>query len=257
MSNPFLIVNHHRSGSNFMCRVIKTNKEIRCLNEPLSLHMNFFKEHDLESMNDKQMSRTMNKTERCYLENLREYLLSTPTISGLKETCLFGKMNWITEYISGINVIHIVRNPFAVINSCLKNDIWLQWKYDEMINKYFDKKNSIIQNPLELCVQSWKIRYELFKKEMENKEYLQMRLEDVIFAPEENLGKIMMYIGSDVNNEQIELIKHSYESERGKSYSIYRNKSTILDGWKNNLRGDQIEYIENELHEELQELGYV
>lgn len=42
MSKPFVIVNHHRSGSNFLCRLLKANKDVRCLNEPLSQHMGVF-----------------------------------------------------------------------------------------------------------------------------------------------------------------------------------------------------------------------
>lgn len=256
MSKPFLIINHHRSGSNFLCRVIKENKKVRCLNEPLSMHMDFFKKHDLEIMDKARLVSKLDVNESAYLQRLKIYLDETPTITGFKETGLFGKMDWVFQYFEGIKIIYLVRNPLAVVNSCLRDDMWKQWNYEVVINNYCNSSN-IITSPFELCVKSWKIRYNLFETEMRKKDYLVVRLEDLVFEPKSTLYKVMNYIGSDVTKQQVELINNSYLSERGKNYSIYRNKEKILNDWKRTLGEEQIEYIKRELSFEMQKLGYI
>ena len=47
MNKPFLILSHHRSGSDFMCNLLCENSKIECLNEPLSMHTDFFKKKDI------------------------------------------------------------------------------------------------------------------------------------------------------------------------------------------------------------------
>src|SRR3954468_20497935 len=44
---PFLVMAHHRSGSNFLNDVLQSCAGIECLNEPLSMHTRFFRDHDL------------------------------------------------------------------------------------------------------------------------------------------------------------------------------------------------------------------
>ena len=44
---PFFVMAHHRSGSNFLNDLLQQHSGIECLNEPLSMHTRFFREHDL------------------------------------------------------------------------------------------------------------------------------------------------------------------------------------------------------------------
>ena len=48
MSLPFLILGHHRSGSNFLADLLQANERIECLSEPLSMHTDF-RRFDLET----------------------------------------------------------------------------------------------------------------------------------------------------------------------------------------------------------------
>ena len=44
---PFLVLAHHRSGSNFLNDLLQAHPCIECLNEPLSMHTRFFRDCDL------------------------------------------------------------------------------------------------------------------------------------------------------------------------------------------------------------------
>ena len=45
---PFLLMAHHRSGSNFLNDLLQSHPRIECLNEPLSMHTRYFRARDLE-----------------------------------------------------------------------------------------------------------------------------------------------------------------------------------------------------------------
>jgi len=45
---PFLLLAHHRSGSNLLNDLLQAHPCIECLNEPFSMHTPFFREHDLQ-----------------------------------------------------------------------------------------------------------------------------------------------------------------------------------------------------------------
>lgn len=258
MGKPFLIINHHRSGSNFLCRLIKSNKELRCLNEPLSQHMNVFEEYDLISFDNGYSNEVLTVKEKLFLKNLKKYMYESPNIVGFKDTCLYGKMNWVLDEFKGIKVIHLVRNPIAVINSCLRNDMWRQWNYEEVINRY-RKKNGLtsISSPLDLCIESWKIRNKLYFEEMQNKEALTIKLESLVLNTEKTLQQLMDYLEAEVSDNQIKMINECYKQKKGKEYSVYRRKEDVISDWKKCLNEEQVKKIKEQLSDEMCRYGYV
>ena len=257
MSKPFVIVNHHRSGSNFLCRLLKANKDVRCLNEPLSQHMGVFEEYDLVVFNNENIDEFLRGNEKHFLEQMKEYICESPNVSGFKDTCLYGKMNWMLEEFEGIKVIHLVRNPLAVINSCLRNNMWKHWNYEYVINRYRQNNGlNVINDPFELCLESWKIRSQLYAKEMSEKKAFEIRLEDLTMDPYGELKKLMNYLELDVSPEQIRILNECYKQKKGKEYSIYRKKEDVLTDWKKYLNNNQIEIVKEKLSKEINNYGY-
>ena len=248
MSKPFVIVNHHRSGSNFLCRLLKANKDVRCLNEPLSQHMGVFEEYDLVEFNNENIDEFLRGNEKHFLEQMKEYICESPNVSGFKDTCLYGKMNWMLEEFEGIKVIHLVRNPLAVVNSCLRNNMWKHWNYEYVINRYRQNNGlNVINDPFELCLESWKIRSQLYAKEMSEKKAFEIRLEDLTMDPYGELKKLMNYLELDVSPEQIRILNECYKQKKGKEYSIYRKKEDVLTDWKKYLNNKDMDVAVKEL----------
>lgn len=143
-------------------------------------------------------------------------------------------MNWMLEEFEGIKVIHLVRNPLAVVNSCLRNNMWKHWNYEYVINRYRQNNGlNVINDPFELCLESWKIRSQLYAKEMSEKKAFEIRLEDLTMDPYGELKKLMNYLELDVSPEQIRILNECYKQKKGKEYSIYRKKEDVLTDWKN------------------------
>ena len=137
--------------------------------------MGVFEEYDLVEFNNENIDEFLRENEKHFLEQMKEYICESPNVSGFKDTCLYGKMNWMLEEFEGIKVIHLVRNPLAVVNSCLRNNMWKHWNYEYVINRYRQNNGlNVINDPFELCLESWKIRSQLYAKEMSEKKHLRL-----------------------------------------------------------------------------------
>src|SRR5687767_880319 len=78
---PFFVMAHHRSGSNFLNDLLQKHSCIECLNEPLSMHTRFFREHDLapwyaDEFDPESLHPSLADQAplRAYLLELRQYL---------------------------------------------------------------------------------------------------------------------------------------------------------------------------------------
>ena len=98
---PFFVMAHHRSGSNFLNDLLQSHPQVECINEPLSMHTHFFREHDLNfwsagDFDDDTLHPSLAAQEplRAFLHDFRHYLgRSDPSrVIGFKDTVLFGKL---------------------------------------------------------------------------------------------------------------------------------------------------------------------
>src|SRR5690349_192263 len=129
---PFLIMAHHRSGSNFLNDLLQTNAGIECLNEPLSMHTRLFRENDLTRWDAEDFDpQTLHPglaeqpAVRTYLLDLRQYLMQSRRgrILGFKDTCLFGKLGWLSSFLPGLKVIFLRRDERAIVSSVLRSKL--------------------------------------------------------------------------------------------------------------------------------------
>jgi hypothetical protein len=122
----YLILGHHRSGTNFVSELIQKNPHVACLSEPLSMHTYFFRENDLvpwdaESYDQAILHPDLYAFPKVILplQELRKWLMHSPDgrFRGFKETLLFEKLPWVREFLPGLRVINLVRDPRAIVSS--------------------------------------------------------------------------------------------------------------------------------------------
>lgn len=272
MSNTFLLLSHHRSGSNFLCNLLCTNKNVECINEPLSMHTSFFYEKDLipwtnEEYNEEYLHKSLKSYPKLikYLKDLREYMIedsnSTRAI-GFKETLLFEKLLWFKEFFPEIKIIYLVRDPRAVVNSVMRNDMYKIWNYDRTVKRYLNEYNSELNltntNAFNLAVLSWKIRDNLFNKYKNMFEYRIVRLEDIVNNPKEETNKLMSFLNMELSDEQTDFLSKVYVNDKkGKAFSVFTSKERILNDWKGKMSNDDEEYIKRILHTEMENYRYL
>ena len=120
--------------------------------------------------------------------------------------CNFGK-NSFTNFKNTFGVIQIVRDPRNVITSILnffskKN--YLEAKefiFDEKkiigINLALKKQENVTNNQIITLISSWKTHYNSWKTF--NKNYLLIKYENLISDPENEFGKIRLYLKKNLN----------------------------------------------------------
>ena len=120
--------------------------------------------------------------------------------------CNFGK-NSFTNFKNTFGVIQIVRDPRNVITSILnffskKN--YLEAKefiFDEKkiigINLALRKQENVTNNQIITLISSWKTHYNSWKTF--NKNYLLIKYENLISDPENEFGKIRLYLKKNLN----------------------------------------------------------
>lgn len=273
ISNHFMVLSHHRSGSNFLCNLLCANKGVVCLNEPLSMHTNFFKQNDLVVWNNAEYNEEFLHDSLKgkgllieYLKELRDYMMTDTSdkIVGFKETMLFEKLTWLKEFLPDVKIIYLVRDPRAVVNSTMRNNMYKIWDYETIIPRYIDKHLSNenleidVSSPFNLGVWSWKIRHNLFLNNQSMFDSIIIRLEDIVNNSFESANKIMQFIGGELSKEQEEFLVKVYgNSKKGKQFSVFTTKDRVLNDWKSEVSKENERYLINTLRKEMEELGYI
>lgn len=270
MGNSFLLLSHHRSGSNFLCNLLCSNENVVCINEPLSMHTSFFYEKDLipwtvEEYDDEFLHASLKSYPKLieYLRELKAYIVEESNGNralGFKETLLFEKLPWFKKFIPEIKIIYLVRDPRAVVNSVMRNDMYKIWNYDTTVRKYLNKYNLElnVSTPFELAVWSWKIRDGLFHKYKNLFEYRIVKLEDIVNNPEEKANELMSFLNMKLSDSQIEFLSKVYvDDKKGKAFSVFTSKERVLNDWRGKVSNDEEAYIKRILHNEMAEYGYL
>lgn len=273
INTHFIVLSHHRSGSNFLCNLLCANKGVVCLNEPLSMHTNFFKQNDLmpwkkEEFNEEFLHFSLkgNGLLIDYLKELRDYMSneSTDKAIGFKETMLFEKLTWLKEFMPNVKIIYLVRDPRAVVNSVMRNDMYKIWDYEMILPRYIDNYLSNIKaevdfsSPFNLAVWSWKIRHNLFLQNQNLFDSMIIRLEDVVNKPLSSAKQIMNFLGGKITKEQEEFLSKVYgDTKKGKQFSVFTTKDRVLNDWKSGVSKENEIYIIQTLRREMEELGYI
>jgi hypothetical protein len=265
---PFLLLAHHRSGSNFLHDVLQSHPCIECINEPLSMHTHFFRQCDLVSWSAGEyradclhIALAKQDELRAYLRQLRGYLLQSDSarIIGFKETALFGKLAWWKEFMPSTKVVWLVRDPRAVVSSLLRSGLLDFWRYCDMVPRAF-KENfphycSHLQvqcrdqslRDAEIAAMSVAVRHVMAQQTLALFAHHVVRLDEAMSRPQEFLRDLNAFLGLQPHEDQTAFLKRRRSVSRGGLFSSYRSPDDVETGWRRHLTSSQLEVIENVL----------
>ena len=146
-----------------------------------------------------------------------------------------------------VKVVHLVRDPRAVVNSRVN----LKWMKDHLHPSFSDNVrricNPILQN----------IRFGLlFPPPWLKNRFLIIRYEDLVENTVNITRELYRFAGFDWSASIDKWIsKQAYNSKQGTEYSVFRNATAAIHGWKNAPK-PFIKAVEDECRDLMDFLGY-
>lgn len=263
---PFLVLAHHRSGSNFFTDLLQAHPQLECINEPLSMHTGFFRECDLvqwrhEDFDTAWLHRSLVPHEalRRFLLSLRQLLQhsSAQRVIGFKETGLFGKLEWWNCFMPGMKLIWLRRDPHAVVSSVLHSGLIPLWKYEELVSPVFaqlcphyrscvDPFDAPVR-AAELTAMSIAVRDVLAQRSVNLFDHLVVSLEELSRQPEPLLQALAGFLGVDVRDEPARFLRARQGGSRGGTFSSFRARDDVESAWRERLSHRQVDAIDRVL----------
>lgn len=260
---PFLVMAHHRSGSNFLNDVLQSCAGIECLNEPLSMHTRFFREHDLVPWGAGDHDPALlhaslrdDETVRSFLLELKDYLGQSRRgrVIGFKDTCLFGKLGWLKAFLPELRVIFLRRDPRAIVSSVLRSKLTTLWSYSELVTGAFMRevpgyvsrvaRADAAMRTTEVVAMSVALRYELARRCLHHFEHLSVELADISREPARVVGELVSFLGAEAAGDAAAFIQTRQAETRGGLFSSYRSLDDVENGWREHLGEAQLALID-------------
>jgi hypothetical protein len=263
---PFLLMAHHRSGSNFLHDLLQSHPQIECINEPFSMHTRFFRQCDLVRWSEADhdpvflhVALTKHAGLRAYLSEMRQYLLQSTQghVVGFKETALFGKLEWLKEFLPTLKIVFLTRDPRAVVSSVLRSGLLDFWCYRDLVPRAFHEiyphyesrsdPDDAATREAEIAAMSVATRYELARRSVHLFEHRQVLLEDVMRDPASCLQSMTSFLGVEPHPDQASFLRQRHLVSRGGAFSSFRAPDEVQTTWRRHLNTRQLEVIENVL----------
>ena len=260
---PFLVMAHHRSGSNFLNDVLQSCAGIECLNEPLSMHTRFFREHDLVPWgaddHDPELlhaSLQGDETVRDFLLELKAYLAQSRRgrVIGFKDTCLFGKLGWLKAFLPELRVIFLRRDPRAIVSSVLRSKLTTLWSYSELVSGAFMRefpgyesrvtRSDAALRTTEVVAMSVALRYELARRCLHHFTHVSLELADISRDPARVVAGLVAFLGAEAAGDAAAFIQLRQAETRGGLFSSYRSLDDVENGWRDHLSEAQLALID-------------
>jgi len=263
---PFLVLAHHRSGSNFFTDLLQAHPQLECINEPLSMHTGFFRDCDLEPWTQDDFDARWLHRALMPHESLRRFLLalrqllqqsSTRRVVGFKETGLFGKLQWWNCFVPGMKLIWLRRDPRAVVSSVLRSGLIPLWKYEELVSPayallcpHYRSAVDPFDAPVraaELTAMSICVREVLVQRSLGLFDHCVIRLEELSRRPEPLLQDLAIFLGVDAHDEPVRFLRARQGGSRGGMFSSFRSLEDVESAWRERLSRPQVDAIEHVL----------
>ena len=257
---------HHRSGSNFLHDLLQSHPRIECINEPLSMHTRFFRQCDLVRWSEVDydpvflhVALARHDGLRAYLFDLRRYLLRSDVdrVMGFKETALFGKLEWLKEFLPSLKVLFLTRDPRAVVSSVLRSGLSEFWRYQDLVPRAFyeicphygrrgHESDPTIRDA-EIAAMSVVARYEIARRTVHLFEHKLVSLEEVMGDPAGCLESMTAFLGVEPHPDSFLFLRRRQGVSRGGAFSSFRAPEDVRTAWQRHLNAGQIEVIESVL----------
>jgi len=265
---PFLLLAHHRSGSNFLHDLLQSHPGIECVNEPLSMHTRFFRQCDLVPWSAAEfhpqhlhVALARHKALRAYLEEFRRYLFSGngARVLGFKETALFGKLDWLKEFMPSLKLVWLVRDPRAIVSSVLRSGLTAFWCYDDLVPKAFRdqwpryRSCSVDEDPAmrlaEVAAMSVAVRYALARRSLSQFDHFAVSLDHMLADPFSVLASLNEFLGLEPHPDQDAFLARRHAENRGGMFSSYRAPDVVRTGWRQHLGPQEMAAIDHVMAE--------
>lgn len=260
---PFLVMAHHRSGSNFVNDLLQSHPAIECLNEPLSMHTRFFRDCDLAHWSgadydprDLHPALARQEDLRDYLVELRQYLLRSThgRVMGFKETVLFGKLEWLKAYLPDLKIVFLTREPCAIVSSVLRSGLFEFWRYGELVPKTFHALYPHYESRVdaadastreaEIAAMSVAARHELARRSMHLFDHRVVPLETVMQEPASAVKSLTEFLGVAAHPDPESFLMRRQAMSRGGTFSSFRAADDVQATWRRHLSARQVEAIQ-------------
>lgn len=227
--------------THFVRTYIAGNNDIRKLKKKI-INDKYLKRLDLDL---KKLVANSSSLENFYKSLLMEYMRKeNKMIVGDKDPKNIEYLKLIHSMFPKTSLIHIFRDPRAVISSRKK----AKWS----------KNRNIMQHMLAYKAQllyCMKIGRKLFSN------YYEIRYEDLVLNPSEELKKLCTHIGVDFDENMLEFYKNSHKVAEGEETLWKENifnpiMKQNIHKWEKNLTKKEINLINVCLSNEIELLGY-
>ena len=165
----------------------------------------------------------------------------------------WSRIGFFSKIFPEAKFIHIVRDGRAVANSWLQMPWWNgyrgpeNWLWGNLPQHYLDEWNASNKSFIRLAAINWKLlmeSYECSSLSLPNTRYLQLRYEDFLENPHEQLKHLMDFAGLAWSGK----------------FGAHLNKQPLNSNRKNaylyDLSSDQLAELELSLHDKLVKYGY-
>ena len=263
---PFLLMAHHRSGSNFLNDLLQSHPRIECLNEPLSMHTRYFRARDLEIWTAGQYERELlhpsladDAELRGFLSEFRSYLLQSNglRVMGFKETALFGKLGWLRAFMPTLKILFLQRDPRAIVSSVLRSGLAPFWDYEGIVPRAFARlfpayasrvpPSDSAARAAELAAMSVVARYELARGTLGLFEHRVLYLDELARKPAQSLRAITDFLGVEPHPGQLSFLGERQGASRGGLFSSFRVHEDVEHAWRRHLTLRQVQAVEEVL----------
>ena len=263
----FLLLGHQRAGTSFFLDLLRHNMEIDTINEPFSMHTDFFRSNEerwgRRDYNQRYLHKDLKNRPitQSFVKDLALWMNSdSERVRGIKETALIEKYDWLVEALGIDKTIILIRDPRAVYYSVIKRNMqnsW--WNYKEKVVKYYFSEDINLSDELEVVCRVINQRYrELLNiSKKKSKEILVVRLEDVLELPDYYIEEVMGFLNLTYDDNQKAFFNKTKCETRDSTYSNYRKKEDVLDGWKNGINQADRERIEQIFEDILKGFKYI
>jgi hypothetical protein len=263
---PFMVMAHHRSGSNFLNDLLQAHPRIECLNEPFSMHTRYFRARDLEIWGEQEFDRALlhpsligDAELRSFLVEFRRYLLQSNRLRlmGFKETALFGKLGWLKGFMPSLKILFLKRDPRAIVSSVLRSGLASFWDYERLVPRAFCRLYPAYASRVppgdaparaaELAAMSVVARYELARATLGLFEHRVVYLDELSRKPVQCLRAISQFLDVEPDPGQLLFLGERQSTSRGGLFSSFRVHEEVEHTWRRHLSVRQVQAVEDVL----------
>ena len=267
--NPFMILGHPRSGTNFLATILKSHPKISLLREPFSMHNGYIRANFFRYWSGDSYDSTIHHDEMPeypasidFFTDFRAWLIAEGgEARGFKETTFLMKLEWLQQYLPGINVIYLERDPRGIVSSFKKGNLFERWNYQEI---FYGLINDATQMPrlqqykeiiedtnesnwIDVLTTMYIISTSEAKRNLPQFRHTQVKYEVIAANLDSSFAEILAFLGLQMDERVKKEIQERCSETRGGTFSTYRNSRETAQQYKYFLTPNEMMLINTKM----------